>query len=167
MVTPDQITGLVLAGGRASRMGGVDKGLQRLRGKSLAGHVLRRLRPQVGAVAINANRHRAAYEALGVPVWPDNGPADTFAGPLAGFLSGLRHSAPHPGFGLAAYLQGGSRTVGAWVAQQRCTTARFDAPADDAHAFSNINTLAELVSLQTADRPTCRRAPRQRPDADG
>jgi molybdopterin-guanine dinucleotide biosynthesis protein A len=85
----EQITGVVLAGGRGSRMGGVDKGLQAHRGMPLAMHALLRLAPQVGQVMINANRNLAAYEALGVPVWPD-GVAD-FAGPLAGFLVGLEH----------------------------------------------------------------------------
>jgi molybdopterin-guanine dinucleotide biosynthesis protein A len=83
------ITGLVLAGGRGQRMGGVDKGLQPYAGQALALHALQRLAPQVGSVAVNANRHAEAYETFGAPVWPD-GTAD-FAGPLAGFLAGLEH----------------------------------------------------------------------------
>jgi molybdopterin-guanine dinucleotide biosynthesis protein A len=66
-----QITGMVLAGGRGSRMGGVDKGLQGFRGMPLAMHALFRLQPQVGEMMINANRNLAAYESMGVPVWPD------------------------------------------------------------------------------------------------
>jgi len=85
----DLITGLVLAGGRGSRMGGVDKGLQTWRGMPLALHAILRLQPQVGQMMVNANRNIGAYEALGVPVWPD-GLAD-FPGPLAGFLAGLEH----------------------------------------------------------------------------
>lgn len=81
------ITGLILAGGRGSRMGGVDKGLQNFHGMPLALHTLLRLAPQVGAVMINANRNLGAYEAMGVPVWPD-AMAD-FPGPLAGMLTGL------------------------------------------------------------------------------
>jgi molybdenum cofactor guanylyltransferase len=81
------ITGLVLAGGRGTRMGGVDKGLQLHRGKPLAAHALERLRPQVGRVMINANRHADAYAGLGVPVVPDTRP--DHPGPLAGFLAGL------------------------------------------------------------------------------
>jgi molybdopterin-guanine dinucleotide biosynthesis protein A len=76
-----EITGLVLAGGRGSRMGGVDKGLQAHHGVPLA--------PQVASVMINANRHGADYAAFGAPVWPDTVP--DFAGPLAGFLAGLAH----------------------------------------------------------------------------
>jgi molybdenum cofactor guanylyltransferase len=79
----------VLAGGRGSRMGGVDKGLQNHRGIALAQHALLRLQMQVGPTMLNANRNIGAYEAMGAPVWPD-GIAD-FAGPLAGLLTGLEH----------------------------------------------------------------------------
>jgi molybdopterin-guanine dinucleotide biosynthesis protein A len=88
-ISPADITGLVLAGGRGSRMGGVDKGLQNHHGVPLALHALRRLQPQVGAMLVNANRNLAAYEAMGVPVWPD--PLADYAGPLAGLLAGLEH----------------------------------------------------------------------------
>ena len=90
-IPPEQITGLILAGGRGSRMGGVDKGLQNHLGLPLAMQVLLRLQPQVGAVMINANRNLGAYESMGVPVWPD-ALAD-YPGPLAGFLAGLEHCA--------------------------------------------------------------------------
>jgi molybdenum cofactor guanylyltransferase len=87
MIERAQITGLILAGGRGSRMGGVDKGLQTYRGLPLALHALLRLAPQVGHTMINANRNLGAYESFGVPVWPDAS-AD-YAGPLAGFVAGL------------------------------------------------------------------------------
>lgn len=83
------ITGLVLAGGQGSRMGGVDKGLQPFQGTVLARHALERLRPQVADVAVNANRHLERYAAWQIPVWPDAS-AD-FPGPLAGLLAGLEH----------------------------------------------------------------------------
>ena len=86
-IDPHAITGLILAGGRGSRMGGVDKGLQPHHGVPLALHALLRLTPQVGALMINANRNLSAYESMGVPVWPD-AQAD-YAGPLAGWLAGL------------------------------------------------------------------------------
>jgi molybdopterin-guanine dinucleotide biosynthesis protein A len=86
-IAREQITGLILAGGRGSRMGGVDKGLQNHQGLSLALHALLRLGPQVGNVMINANRNLGAYEAMGVPVWPDAMP--DYPGPLAGLLTGL------------------------------------------------------------------------------
>jgi molybdopterin-guanine dinucleotide biosynthesis protein A len=85
----DAVTGLVLAGGRGSRMGGVDKGLQLLHGAPLVRHALDRLAPQVGPLMISANRHLETYAGFGVPVWTDEPP--DFAGPLAGFLAGLRH----------------------------------------------------------------------------
>ena len=87
MTSASDITGLVLAGGRGSRMGGVDKGLQNFNGISLALATLMRLQPQVGALMVNANRNLAAYEAFGAPVWPDV--LADYAGPLAGFLTGL------------------------------------------------------------------------------
>jgi molybdopterin-guanine dinucleotide biosynthesis protein A len=89
LITPQDITGLILAGGRGSRMGGVDKGLQTFNGLPLALHTLMRLQlgGGVGHVMVNANRNLAVYEAFGAPVWPD-GLAD-YAGPLAGFLTGL------------------------------------------------------------------------------
>jgi molybdopterin-guanine dinucleotide biosynthesis protein A len=87
VIAPQDITGLVLAGGRGSRMGGVDKGLQNHRGMPLALHALLRLQPQVGALMINANRNLGAYESMGAPVWPD--PVEGFVGPLAGMLAGL------------------------------------------------------------------------------
>jgi molybdopterin-guanine dinucleotide biosynthesis protein A len=87
MISRDDITGVVLAGGRGSRMGGVDKGLQNFHGMPLALQTLMRLAPQVGQAMINANRNLGAYESFGVPVWPD-ALAD-YAGPLAGFLTGL------------------------------------------------------------------------------
>lgn len=86
----DAVTGLILAGGRAARMGGLDKGLQRLGGVPLVMHVLRRFAPQVGEVIISANRNFSEYRSFGVPVRPDSDPA-AFDGPLAGILAGLRH----------------------------------------------------------------------------
>jgi molybdenum cofactor guanylyltransferase len=89
---PVNLTGLVLAGGRGMRMGGVDKGLQLLRGEALASHVLKRLAPQTGALLISANRNADVYAALGAP-FGATVVADTltgFPGPLAGLLAGLR-----------------------------------------------------------------------------
>jgi len=88
-ITPSAITGLVLAGGRGSRMGGVDKGLQIFDGKPLALHALQRLQSGagLGAYLLNANRNLEAYQAFGAPVCADA--VGDFAGPLAGFLAGL------------------------------------------------------------------------------
>ena len=88
-ISPADITGLILAGGRGSRMGGVDKGLQSYNGLPMALHTLTRLQigGSVGQVMINANRNLAAYESFGAAVWPDV--LADYAGPLAGFLTGL------------------------------------------------------------------------------
>ena len=84
------ITGLVLAGGRATRMGGEDKGLIRIAGEEMAARVARALTPQVDQVLVNANRNQARYQALlGVPVIADS--IGDFAGPLAGMLSALEY----------------------------------------------------------------------------
>lgn len=90
----EPVDALLLAGGRGSRMGGVDKGLQQLGGRTLAAHALDRLRRQQGGrlagCLVNANRNLDAYQALGWPVWPDALP--DFPGPLAGFLAGLEQA---------------------------------------------------------------------------
>ncbi len=196
MIDTRHITGLVLAGGRGSRMGGVDKGLQAHLGIPLAMHALLRLSPQVGELMINANRNLGAYDSMGAPVWPDALP--DYPGPLAGFLAGLEHCAtPYlatvpcdsPLFpedlvarlaarleaddaevALAATREGGElrlqpvfslmratvmeslvrfttsgrRKIDAWTATLRNVSVEFD----DAQAFVNANTLAELRELQ-------------------
>ncbi|KQN63232.1 MULTISPECIES: molybdenum cofactor guanylyltransferase MobA [unclassified Erwinia] len=81
------ITGVILAGGRGSRMGGNDKGLLLYRNQPLYQHVLYRLRPQVDRVWINANRNIALYQQSGLPVIRDT--LADFPGPLAGMLSAL------------------------------------------------------------------------------
>lgn len=93
---PIQMGAVVLAGGRGSRMNGVDKGLQLFQGERLVMHAVQRLQAQtqpVASIAINANRHLNDYRALGLAIWPD-AQAD-FAGPLAGFLAGMTQC-PHP-----------------------------------------------------------------------
>jgi molybdopterin-guanine dinucleotide biosynthesis protein A len=82
------ITGLVLAGGRGARMGGVDKGLQLLQGQAMALHTAERLQSQTGTVMISANRQLDEYRSWGFPVVNDTLP--DFQGPLAGMLAGLR-----------------------------------------------------------------------------
>jgi len=195
-IKPELITGLVLAGGRGSRMGGLDKGLQNHQGMSLALHALLRLQLQVGTVMINANRNLGAYEAMGVPVWPDS--MTDYPGPLAGLLTGLERcetpyrvsvpcDTPHfptdlvsrlagalveadaeiamaaavedgelrtqPVFcllkaelleSLVHYLQSGQRKIDRWTGLHQCVTVPFE----DASAFFNANTLAELQQLQ-------------------
>lgn len=86
-----EITGIVLAGGQGSRMGGVDKGLQPFRGKPMAAHAVERLAPQVDELLINANRNPEAYARFGHRIIADE--IEGFAGPLAGFERGLAHAA--------------------------------------------------------------------------
>ena len=84
------VTGLVLAGGQGSRMGGVDKGLAPFRGRPLVAHVIERLAPQVDEILVNANRNPGDYARFGHRVIADEIPG--FAGPLAGFERGLAHA---------------------------------------------------------------------------
>jgi molybdopterin-guanine dinucleotide biosynthesis protein A len=119
----EDITGLLLAGGRGSRMGGVDKGLQNFHGVPLALHTVLRLQPQVGELLVNANRNLGAYEAFGWPVWPDALP--DFPGPLAGFLTGLE------------------RCETPWLATVPCDTPLF--PAD------LVERLAEAAERDDAE----------------
>jgi len=123
LIAQEEITGLILAGGRGSRMGGVDKGLQNLNGMPMALHTLLRLQMQTGQVMINANRNLAAYESFGVPVWPDV--LADYAGPLAGFLTGLE------------------RCETPYLATVPCDTPRF--PLD------LVPRLAEALERENAD----------------
>jgi molybdopterin-guanine dinucleotide biosynthesis protein A len=87
------VCAVVLAGGRATRMGGVDKGLQPFLGQPLVSHALKRLKDQShgapGLVAINANRNLETYGKFGVPVWPDLN--SEFDGPLSGLQTAFLH----------------------------------------------------------------------------
>lgn len=83
-----EITGAILAGGRATRMGGEDKGLLRVAGRPMVEHVLRALRPQVSDLLINANRNLERYREFGVTVVSDF--IDGYCGPLAGMASAMK-----------------------------------------------------------------------------
>ena len=84
------ISSIILSGGRATRMGGVDKGLVSLQQKPLIQYVIERLKPQVDEILINANREIEQYQALGLPIFQDA--HSDFIGPLAGFSLGLQHA---------------------------------------------------------------------------
>jgi len=88
MIERSEITGLLLAGGRAQRMGGIDKGLVSFQGKPLIEHAIHRLAPQVANLVINANRNHDIYSQYGYTVVADDN--QDFAGPLAGYLAGLK-----------------------------------------------------------------------------
>jgi molybdopterin-guanine dinucleotide biosynthesis protein A len=187
------VTGIVLAGGQGSRMGGVDKGLQTFRGKPMVAHVIERLAPQVDEIIINANRNVEAYGAFGHRVLADS--ITGFAGPLAGFERGLAHAAgelvatvpcdspflptdlvarlrkaieeasaqlavaktgdqAHPVFtlmrrsvhqSLREFMGSGQRKIDKWYASLSVVEVAFD---DEAQAFMNINTRAELSDAE-------------------
>jgi molybdopterin-guanine dinucleotide biosynthesis protein A len=191
MTTP-KISGVILAGGLGRRMGGVDKGLQRLDDKPMVQWVLERFAPQVDEVWINANQNAERYAAFGYPLLPDQ--IQGFAGPLAGLHAALSQAThplvasvpcdspflpndlvarlatalespavqlavartfaqPHPVFclcqrallpHLTAFLQSGNRRFEHWYATLNIVEVAFD---DEAEAFSNINTHAELEKL--------------------
>jgi molybdopterin-guanine dinucleotide biosynthesis protein A len=141
-IEPQDITGLILAGGRGSRMGGVDKGLQNFNGIPLALHTLMRLGPQVESVMVNANRNLSAYESFGASVWPDAS-AD-FAGPLSGFLVGLeRAETPYvltvPCDTPRLPLDLAERLAAAMV-REDAEIAMAAAPETDAHGQTQIRT---------------------------
>jgi molybdopterin-guanine dinucleotide biosynthesis protein A len=87
----EDVAGVLLAGGRSSRMGGGDKGLLELAGRPMLAHVIERLKPQVGPMVLNANGDPARFAPFGLPVVPDT--VVGFAGPLAGVLAGMRWAA--------------------------------------------------------------------------
>ena len=201
-IKPEQITGIILAGGRGSRMGGVDKGLQQFKGKLLVENAIERLHPQVGALLINANRNLDVYKTFGLSLVEDS--LTDFAGPLAGFLVGLANcktpylvttpcdtpcfptdlvqrladalvkedadiamvSSPdgdgklchQPVFclmkrellkSLQDFTQHGGRKIGAWATQHKLVRVPFTMSHDDAQAFYNANTLADLQQLES------------------
>ncbi len=128
-----QITGVVLAGGRGARMGGVDKGLQLFDGIPMALHALRRLQPQVGASMLNANRHLDQYQTFGVPVHADALP--DYAGPLAGFVTALQ------------------RCTTAYLVTVPCDSPLFptDLVTRLAHALTHANAEIAMASAQELD----------------
>ena len=99
------IAGLVLAGGRAVRLGGGDKTLRLIGGKPMLSRVLERLAPQVRQIAISANGDPARFAGFGLPVLADNGPAGQ-AGPLAGILSGLEWAKAETGCNMLLTVAG-------------------------------------------------------------
>jgi molybdopterin-guanine dinucleotide biosynthesis protein A len=82
-----KVAGILLAGGLSRRMGGGDKALRQIAGESILARVVSRVRPQVEALALNANGDPQRFVAFGLPVVPDSVPG--FPGPLAGVLAGL------------------------------------------------------------------------------
>ena len=188
-----EVTGVVLAGGQGSRMGGVDKGLASFHGRPMVAYVIERLAPQVDEILVNANRNVDEYARFGHRVIADE--IAGFAGPLAGFERGLAHARgqlvatvpcdspflpldlvarlrkaleensaqlavaktgaqAHPVFclmrreahaSLAQFLAAGERKIDRWYARLAVVEVAFD---DEAEAFANINTRAQLAGLE-------------------
>ena len=188
-----EVTGVVLAGGQGSRMGGVDKGLAAFRGRPMVAHVIERFAPQVDEILVNANRNVDEYARFGHRVIADE--IAGFAGPLAGFERGLAHARgqlvatvpcdspflpldlvarlrtaleeksaqlavaktgaqAHPVFclmrrevhaSLARFLAAGERKIDRWYSGLAVVEVAFD---DEADAFANINTRAQLDGLE-------------------
>jgi molybdenum cofactor guanylyltransferase len=90
---PERIAGVLLAGGQARRMGGGDKCLVEVGGRTLLARIMERLRPQVGPMVLNANGDPARFESYGVPV--ANDVIEGFPGPLAGVLTGMEWARTH------------------------------------------------------------------------
>ncbi|MCH7942248.1 MAG: NTP transferase domain-containing protein [Proteobacteria bacterium] len=88
---PPDVVGVVLAGGLSRRMGGGDKALLALGGRTILDHVIERARPQVSQLALNANGDAARFAGFGLPVIADV--VEGHAGPLAGVLTGLEWAA--------------------------------------------------------------------------
>jgi molybdopterin-guanine dinucleotide biosynthesis protein A len=136
-ITNADITAIILSGGQGSRMGGLDKGLQNFRGIPMAMQALLRLQMQDGGplagTLINANRNLAAYESMGVPVWPDT--TEGSAGPLAGILTGLE------------------RCETPWLLTVPCDSPLFplDLARRLAHAASSSGAQIAMVSAPEAD----------------
>jgi molybdopterin-guanine dinucleotide biosynthesis protein A len=189
------ITGVVLAGGKGRRMGGVDKGWVNFRGKPMVAHVIHRLQPQVDEILINANREIEHYAALGYPVIEDE--IADFAGPLAGLHKAMKTAQheyvltvpcdspllpldlaqrllnalkdrnadlavaktgqqTHPVFclckksllpSLESFLTNGGRKIDAWYSDLAVIEVPFD---ENQLAFTNVNTLQELLTLEQA-----------------
>lgn len=93
MIVRNQIIGVILAGGQARRLGGVDKALVRLAGKPLLAYVVERFGPQTGQVILSANGDPTRFDGFAGPVVCD--PIPDFAGPLAGLLAAMEWCAVH------------------------------------------------------------------------
>ena len=124
---------MILAGGRGTRMGGVDKGLKLLRGKPMVQWVAERFAPQVAEVLVNANQNIDKYQSLGYKVIPDE--IGGFAGPLAGLQRGLGEAA-----------------------HDLVATAPCDSPFLPTDLIARLraameNTGAELAVAKTGDQP--------------
>lgn len=162
-IVAKDVCAVVLAGGLGSRMGGVDKGLQVLRGKALAHHAIDRLVQQTagspGLIAVNANRNASTYAAWGFPVWQDD--IEGFAGPLAGFATALAHCAS-PEFPYLLTVPCDSpvfpldllERLGQSLASHNADIAVASAPESNQRGESQLRTQPVFCLMRTALAPS-------------
>ncbi|SCZ49871.1 molybdenum cofactor guanylyltransferase MobA [Thiohalomonas denitrificans] len=130
--TAENITAIILAGGRGQRMGGQDKGLLPLAGRPLIAHVIERIRPQVGEIVISANRNHEHYSRFGYPVFADAAP--DWPGPLAGLLAGF------------------AVTDSEWVLTLPCDTPRLPQDLAARMISATMEADAEICTVQASGR---------------
>mgnify|MGYP001815094059 CR=1 FL=1 len=142
----DQVTGVILAGGRATRMGGVDKGLVPINNRPMIAWVIDALRPQVSEVLINANRNRDRYSEFACPVI-DDGDSD-FRGPLAGMASAMQ-AARTP---YIAVVPCDSPLIGGeLVARLYAAAASSGSPIAAAHDGERLQPVFALLACELLD----------------
>ncbi len=142
----DRVTGVILAGGKATRMGGTDKGLVPIAGKPMIAWVIDALRPQVADVLINANRNHERYGEFACPVI-DDGDSD-FRGPLAGMVSAMR-AARTP---YIAVVPCDSPLIGGGVVERLyAAAASSGAPIAAAHDGERLQPVFALLSCDLLD----------------
>lgn len=148
MLTPDKIDWIILAGGQASRMGGVDKGLIELNGKPLIEHVISALQPQVSSLMINANRNHAQYQKYAPVI------ADKFAeypGPLGGIHAALSYSGQHDWVG---FVPCDSPNIPSDLVQRFCNAWQEDADILVAHDGDFYQPVFTLYHRRVLDKLT-------------
>jgi len=134
---PD-VAGVILAGGEARRMGGGDKCLKELNGRTLLNHIFERIKPQVSEVLINANGDPARFASFDAPVSADS--ITGGQGPLAGILTGMEWIADHhPGMEWIATFPGDAPFVPATFVQD-CFAVAESEGAEIVCARSNGRT---------------------------
>jgi molybdopterin-guanine dinucleotide biosynthesis protein A len=149
----DRVTGVILAGGRATRMGGMDKGLVPIHGRSMIAWVIDALRPQVSDLLINANRNHDRYGDFACPVI-DDGDSE-FRGPLAGMVSAMQ-AARTP---YIAVVPCDSPLIGGELVERLyAAAASSGSPIAAAHDGERLQPVFALLSCDLLDRPLVRPA---------
>jgi molybdopterin-guanine dinucleotide biosynthesis protein A len=154
-LTPDTLLGCVLAGGQSRRMGGGDKSLADVGGKSMLDLILARLASQIPNIILNANGDPARFERFALPVIAD--PIGDHAGPLAGVLAGLSHAQDHrPGVTHVVSIAGDTPFFPTDLVARFCAAVPADKPvialassSDRLHPVFGLWPVALRADLQT------------------